>query len=421
VNPAVEANASTPPQISSVDFRSMSSYAGSGLGTGGGDMRRKVMIGLAIVTLVGASHTGMSGASAAPTVVPSQLSDVACPTASNCFAVGISETKPSSHVRSLVERWNGTKWSLMASPSASTGNTWLSGVVCTSSTSCIAVGNSSPSGYGGKPYAVQLAGGKWSAMTMPTAGPQALLNDITCTGGKNCFAVGQYYKNGIGLQPLALRWNGTKWSAVPAALPPGLRGARLRGVECASATKCFAVGGTDDFEGGNVALVERWTGSRWAVAQTFSIKGGIEPKLSDISCPTATRCTAVGDDDTAYARTLAATWNGQSWKAEAPKSHTAGFPLNSLQGVSCWAAGTCMAVGSWMESSSGPTHTLTERRSGSGWSIVASPNKHPTDTLLQGVDCTSAKHCVAVGSSSAASPVVTMVWNGTTWKNVKPA
>ena len=41
----------------------------------------------------------------------SALADVSCPTTTSCFAVGSSGT-------TLIERWNGTKWSIVASPSS---------------------------------------------------------------------------------------------------------------------------------------------------------------------------------------------------------------------------------------------------------------------------------------------------------------
>ncbi len=351
-------------------------------------------------------------------VAPSALDSVACASSTRCVAVGVSFQTPSSHARSLVERWNGSSWSVMPSANGAATSTWLAGVACTSATSCMAVGNTTNSGYGGQAYAEQLVGNTWSTVGIPAGGTKALLSDIACTGAKNCFAVGEYTGN-AGQKPLALRWNGQKWSIVSAALPTGLLGGRLRGVGCASAAKCFAVGGTDDFRGGNVAIVERWTGTKWVIERQFTTPGGVAPELVDVSCPTTTRCRAVGNDGSADVRTLAAAWNGSTWSLEASANRKF-MPENYLLGVSCWTASDCFAVGEARESHSGPTHTLIERHSGTTWSVVASPNKNPEYATLDGIDCIGPNRCFAVGTSDAASPVVILEWNGTRWTNLKP-
>jgi hypothetical protein len=384
-------------------------------------VRGSATLCLAGTALLGGVLVAIPAASAAPKVVPTSLVDVACPIATRCFAVGSSFMKPPSIARSLVERWNGSTWSVMKSPNASsTGYTWLSGIACTSATSCMTVGNSSPSGFGGKAFAARLSGNAWMALSMPAVpgGTQALLRDVACTGPTSCFAVGEYFKNGK--QPLAMRWNGTKWRIVPAALPSGVRSGRLLGVDCASSNRCFAVGGTDDFSGDNVAFVAGWNGTKWVVHQQFSSEDSVDPLLRSVSCPTTKRCYAVGNNGSAFPRTLVTTWTGGAiWTTERSKNRSS-MPENNLSGVSCWTATACLAVGDAMESHAGPTHSLSERRSASGWSLVLSPSKDPQYTALYGIDCSGAKRCFAVGSSNSSTPVVILKWNGTRWSNVKP-
>src|SRR3954451_382711 len=66
---------------------------------------------------------GAAGATPAWRVVPSanppgpaigQFSAVACASASDCFAVGHAASGPGSS--SLIELWNGSGWSIVASP-----------------------------------------------------------------------------------------------------------------------------------------------------------------------------------------------------------------------------------------------------------------------------------------------------------------
>jgi hypothetical protein len=79
-------------------------------------------------------------------VVGSELYGVSCSSPTSCFAAGAYQT--SSGSRSIVERYNGTKWSI-AYRLAGAGT--LRGVSCTSATSCVAVGGTSIQQLRGSP------------------------------------------------------------------------------------------------------------------------------------------------------------------------------------------------------------------------------------------------------------------------------
>jgi len=70
----------------------------------------------------------------------SGLSSVSCSSSTRCFAVGYYSK--GLVFKTLVERWNGTRWSIVSSPNP-TGATssGLSSVSCSSSTRCFAVGS----------------------------------------------------------------------------------------------------------------------------------------------------------------------------------------------------------------------------------------------------------------------------------------
>ena len=74
-----------------------------------------------------------------------------------------------------------------------------------------------------------------------------------------------------------------------------------------------------------------------------------------------------------------------------------------LQGVSCTSATACTAVGDYVNRD-GTQVTLAERWNGTSWTIQSTPN--PTGAqyagwtaTLQGVSCTSATACTAVGTT----------------------
>jgi hypothetical protein len=73
------------------------------------------------------------------------LQGVSCPSPTNCFAIGSSGTYAigrESNTKTLVEHWNGSRWSILPSPNPSQPEqAALFGVSCPSTTVCMAVGD----------------------------------------------------------------------------------------------------------------------------------------------------------------------------------------------------------------------------------------------------------------------------------------
>jgi hypothetical protein len=145
--------------------------------------------------------------------------------------------------------------------------------------------------------------------------------------------------------------------------------------------------------------------------------------LNAVSCASATSCVAVGSctaSSTQVETPLALSWNGSSWTAEdavaPPSDYGAG-----LDGVSCTSANSCIAVGSWL---TGTTQaTLAEHWNGSTWTLQTSPSPNRSEEAeLSAVSCASAANCTAVGSDYGEEPsgpyvrrVLTEHWNGSSW------
>ena len=90
------------------------------------------------------------------------------------------------------------------------------------------------------------------------------------------------------------RWNGTIWGIVTSPNPTGATGASLTSVSCPSASRCVAVG--DQLQTHVVQrVVEMWNGSRWTVVNVPVPKGTKKSDLSGVSCAPSMRCFAVGD------------------------------------------------------------------------------------------------------------------------------
>jgi hypothetical protein len=72
-----------------------------------------------------------------------ELNGVSCLSAARCTAAGAWST-PTSPLRTLIESWNGTRWSRVASPSPTPQDYVLFGVSCPSARTCTAAGIVTP-------------------------------------------------------------------------------------------------------------------------------------------------------------------------------------------------------------------------------------------------------------------------------------
>jgi hypothetical protein len=98
-------------------------------------------LGLASVGVVGTASPAMAVSTPQWSVIPSPspgsgddyLGSVSCISTNFCVAVGSQESGV------LIETWDGTSWSVAASPNLSLGD-FLEGVSCTSTSFCVSVG-----------------------------------------------------------------------------------------------------------------------------------------------------------------------------------------------------------------------------------------------------------------------------------------
>lgn len=120
----------------------------------------------------------------------------------------------------------------------------------------------------------------------------------------------------------------------------------LRGVSCTSSTACTAVG---DYVGAStfVTLAEAWNGTKWAIKKTPNPPvTTIGSFLTSVSCTSSTACTAVGYNTLIPpgSVTVAEAWNGTKWVIQ-PTPNPTGAQQTYMNGVSCTSAPLCTAVG----------------------------------------------------------------------------
>ncbi len=144
----------------------------------------------------------------------------------------------------------------------------------------------------------------------------------------------------------------------------------------------------------------------WSESLTSNRVLPLDSHLNGVSCTAVTSCVAVGYylNASGVAQTLVEIYNGATWSIT-PSPMVSGSTGDYLNGVSCTSASFCVAAGDYWNAS-GALQTLVETYDGATWSIIPTPIVSGiTGDVLIGVSCTSASFCVAVANYSNASSV----------------
>ena len=213
-----------------------------------------------------------------PAGVGGRFHGIACASATACFLVGESITT-GPHDRVFVARGHGTSWSVQAVPAPTGGeNSVFNGIACASPTSCTAVGSA-----GSKTLVERWNGSSWAIVAAPSPGTTNELDAVACSAPASCTAVGTRFSS-AGESTLALRWSGTSW-AVQASANPGTD-SMFAAVSCPSAARCVAVG-----TAGNEPLVEIWNGTKWTAQASAPPPVNASATVTGVAC-SATTCLA---------------------------------------------------------------------------------------------------------------------------------
>jgi len=334
----------------------------------------------------------------------SELAAVSCTSDTACLAVG--------GAGALAETWDGQQWRVAKAvyPRGATAAAF-DGVSCGAPGSCIAVGTEIVQGSS-EPLIESWSTTGWQPMT-PAAVPGELFA-VSCSSTVSCVAVGDQssLQPGVGPSPFAESWDGTSWTALTAP-DPGAFG-ELLGVSCTPTATCTAVGYTTTSDGnGSSPLAESWDGAAWTVQSVPAVtNGAIAPELDSVACPSTTSCVAVGVAAGLSSESpIVETWNGTAWTADSSQDQLTG---DSLFAVSCPTAGSCVAVGNGLDTTAvGGMATFAEAFGGTAWTPVTPPAIAGSAGSLSGISCADATGCEAVGWASypgqgADAPQVTL-------------
>lgn len=340
---------------------------------------------------------------------PSGLASVSCTSMSNCMAGGSYLGADSVNV-TLAERWDGTAWTVVASPNPDGAQgSHFGSVSCTSASYCVAAGSYFDADFNNVTLIESWDGSSWSIDTHPNppGSFDSSFAGVSCSDASHCLAVGHTYSPSFAAKDdtLAEVWDGSSWSTVGSPSPSTTSG--MNAVSCVTGTSCMTVGSFFNSSNDYQTLAEWWNGSSLSIVNQ-------DAELAGVSCVDATHCVAVGSQfgDDSLSTTLAAVSDGNGWRV-VPTPNPASSEGSYLSAVTCVSAQHCVAVGYYYDSDN-TRLTLVETWDGAHWSIVPSPNpKGSAYSVFYGVACTSGTQCVAVGSSGGRT--LAESWNGTHW------
>jgi hypothetical protein len=302
----------------------------------------------------------------APKASDAFLVSVSCPTASDCTAVG-GEATSQLQFGLLAEQWNGHRWRVTQTgdPAGVTAGTLYS-VSCARADSCVAVGMWQAHKRN-RTLSERWNGHSWKLITAATVGRSAALTGVHCIASGFCMAVGEIAIAGqSGETAMAEELTNGAWHRIAAPVLPGSNLTIFNDTWCGSRFSCLAVGQQQGTT--NTAIAAKWTGSSWTWQ---SLSGAVNQILLGISCFNSARCMAVGSGVT---RPVSQLWTGANW-TPVPTAHIAGGSFDGLYQVSCPTATRCIAVGARTNGGLGAIgNPLAEEWNGSSWRVLATPN-----------------------------------------------
>ena len=303
-------------------------------------------------------------------------------------------------------------------------------VSCSTVSDCMAIGftvieheESPATRY---PEALRWDGTSWTHYDLPV--PEGIERDdtfmhaVSCAAPDSCFALGKdgFVPDGKEAHIFVNHWDGEKWTAQLMPMPGNIS-AGIEGVSCGSPDSCMAATYYSTAEtplGVNWPVIQVWDGEEWSIVSSPTPpEGRSQAYVRAVSCPTANACIVTGGNG------WAASWDGESWSEEAiPFPAEPALAWISFDGLSCTSAEACVAVGIGRETETGSETLFAAHWNGEKWAVEPMPE--PPDAAVLGdtdhkVSCWSADDCefavVVVSSHAAGEFVLAERWDGEQW------
>lgn len=373
---------------------------------------------------------------------PNSLFAVDGTSSGDVWAVG--SYRNNSWSRTLIERWDGSEWSIVPSADGNlAGDNELTGVAALSENDAWAVGWYLDNGGTGNqlPLIQHWDGTAWSQVAAPRPQPVPAdykLYGVARSSPGNLLAVGSQAIDTQNVGPYVVRYSDPCITPSPTttASPPTSTATSTPVAPCSTGWSALTspnVGSSDNilsavdsssaFDGWAVGysvsgstkrtLALRWNGSQWTGVNTPNSGAG-DNRLAGVAALSLTDAWAVGYylDGSATNQTLALHWNGSVWTQVSTPINGQGGALNAVHAIS---ANDIWAVGYY--NAQNLIQPLTLHWNGTAWSVVATPAVPGFLNTLQSVSGSASNDVWAVGTQNDSSypDTLAMHWNGSAW------
>ena len=288
---------------------------------------------------------------------------------------------------------------------------YVASVSCTSDTFCVAGGVSMRSRGIYHAFVSVYNGNTWvdqEVVGLLNLGGFGIVNSVSCTSSTSCVAVGQYIDIFNHSQAFVSVYNGSDWVNQEVAGSLNVGGlALLDSVSCHTSTFCVAGGQYWEASNHWQAFVSVYNGSDWVNQEVAgSINLGGRGIVNSVSCTSSTSCVAGGSyrDSSNYQQAFVSVYNGGTWVDQEVAGLLSVGKSAVLRSVSCASSTSCVAGGSYVDSSNNQ-QAFVSVYNGSTWvdQEVAGSLNVGGDALLSSVSCPTSAFCIAGGQYTDSS------------------
>jgi hypothetical protein len=323
-----------------------------------------------------------------------QLNAVSCPTAKRCWAVGVAGPNPPAGGATVIVATanGGLSWRPQHVAGGSTPE--LSGIACPTPTDCMAVGSNGASIPGSGVVVTTVdAGTAWAPAAAPT---NALtVTTVACASPSDCTAI---VSDGTATWSAHSSDFGQSWQQEGTFNAAFIAGNDLT---CTAGGTCLVAGytPTSNGHGQGAVSVSADSGKTWSLA-TVPTGLGV---LQSVTCQSAAVCLAAGTTSTtvsdivpAKGELLHSTDGGHTWTPS-----TSPPPVDDIYAVTCPSVRVCAMVGTkWVGLPAIGTGALAQSQN-AGTTFRASPGAY-VPISLTALSCPDAARCIAVGGNTLA-------------------
>ena len=273
------------------------------------------------------------------------LTGVSGASSNDVWAVGYTIDDQTYAWQALILHWNGSLWSIVPGAALGTSYNALTRVVAVAPNNVWAVGYNGTS-INFHTLAEHWDGHSWTTVPTPAPGIYDALYGITATGANDVWAAGYYKEGDFIYESLTLHWNGTAWLEVES--PNTTEYNWFNGATALGPKNVWAFGYEYEDGGNAIAhpLIQHWNGTDWSVVDNPQVPDGHYTNLSDGAWISLTDVVAVGTSTDALDNydPLIEQWNGRAWTlARVPE--IPGMPTTLVMAVAPDKAGGYWAVG----------------------------------------------------------------------------